>query len=690
MRGTSPKPVSDPGQARGSRKQDLRTLARSTLAACLLTLGSSSLCAQQQPENSSTTALKRLSVEELMDVQVTSVSKSRESLAGAAAAVAIVSNEDIRRSGATTLPDALRFVPGLHVANETADSWVVSSRGFSGVNSAKLLVLSDTRSIYTPLFSGVFWEAQDYFLEDIDHIEVIRGPGAALWGSNAVNGVINILTKNAADTQGEYLETAAGTQERVSAAARYGGESANHLYYRVFGKYFDQGAAQHPAGSSPDDWQLGHVGFRADWHATSADALTVQGDAYDGRVGQVAPAVNVLGRPGPVGKLRAAVGGANVLGRWQHSSGENADIQLRLYYDRTHRNDPTFLDDLDTVDLDFQQRFTAARAQELTWGLNYRSMHDRNVGKGIFNLQPASSRDNLVSGFVQDQISLRDSLRVTLGTKLEHNDFSGFEVQPSVRAAWDLSRRRTVWGAVSRAVRVPTRIERDVAIDVTNPLGNPVARLLGNRDFHAEELLAFELGYRWQALENLSCDLAAFHNRYHGLASLEFGTPFIDPNTGQTVFPVLNRNLTDARTEGFEALATYSPRRYWRLSLTYTYTDMSLDPHGQDLNRGRFTEGATPRNQIGVRSSLDLPGGFQVDAQLRSLSAIRSSPDIVTGQGIPGYNELDVRLAWQAWKQLEISVDGRNLLHDHHVEFGAPDQRSAMERSVYGKIAWGF
>src|SRR5882724_2525089 len=253
MPGRSPKPVSNPGQARGDGVHDLCTLSRSTLAWWLLTLGSSSLCAQQQPDNSSAAALKRLSVEELMDVQVTSVSKSRESLAGAAAAVAIVSNEDIRRSGATTLPDALRFVPGLHVASQTADSWVVSSRGFSGVNSAKLLVLSDTRSIYTPLFSGVFWNAQDYLMEDIDHIEVIRGPGAALWGSNAVNGVINILTKSAAYTQGDYLETAAGTQQRVSAAARHGGEIADRVDYRVFGKYFDQGAEQHPAGSSPDD-----------------------------------------------------------------------------------------------------------------------------------------------------------------------------------------------------------------------------------------------------------------------------------------------------------------------------------------------------------------------------------------------------------------------------------------------------
>jgi len=654
-------------------------------AACL-----AALALARADEAPSTAELKKLSVEELLNIEVTSVSRSRESLAGAAAAVAIVTSVDIKSSGALSVPDALRYVPGLHIANTAADDWAVSSRGFSGVNSEKLLVLSDTRSIYTPLFSGVFWDVQDYLMEDIDRIEVIRGPGAALWGSNAVNGVININTKSAEETQGGYLEAGGGTEQRVTAAARYGGAVAGEGYYRVFGKYFDQKAALDPPGSSPDGRRLGHVGFRSDWKPGVADGFTVQGDAYEGTVGQLFPSVSVIGRPGPTGRLEVGVSGGNVLGRWSHTESADSDTQIRFYYDRTHRNDPAFNDDLDTLDWDFQQRLVPARGQELIWGLSYRGMNDRNTGKGLFALKPQSAWDNLYSGFVQDQFAFRDALHVTLGTKLEHNSFSGFEAQPSVRATWDLSSNRTVWGAVSRAVRVPTRLERDVNIYVTDPAGNPVELLAGNTRFHSEELVAFELGHRWQVVQNTSLDLAAFHNRYRGLASLELGTIHVDPTTGQIVIPIVNRNATDGRSDGAEALVTYAPLAYWKLSLTYSYIDMRLDPHGLDLNHGKLAEGSTPRNQVGLRSFLDLPANLQVDALLRALSAVRSQPDAPLGGEVPAYEELDLRVAWHGWRNTEVSVVGQNLLHDHHVEFGAPGMRSGLQRSVYGTITWRY
>lgn len=637
---------------------------------------------------STPTALKRLSIEQLMDVEVTSVSKTRESLLNAAAAVSIVTDEDIRRSGATTVPEALRFVPGLFVARETSNSWSVSSRGFSGVNSQELLVLSDTRSIYTPLFSGVFWDVQDYLMDDIDRIEVIRGPGGTLWGSNAVNGVINITTKPAQDTQGGYFEAETGTQEHVTTALRYGGKLADDAYFRVFGKFTDVDAELDPPGASPDSWRLGHVGFRSDWQASSRDALTVQGDLYDGLIGLVEPSITILNRPSPSGRLQTGVNGGNVLGRWQHAFAATSDMQIRLYYDRTHRNDPSFRDDLDTIDLDFQHRFLLARRHEITWGLSYRFLNDRDEGKGVFALNPPSARDHLYSGFVQDQVSLGRTLRITVGTKLEHNDYSGYEVQPSIRAAWDLAEARTFWAAISRAVRVPDRLERDVDIDVTDPTAPVVGRLLGSRDFHAEELLAFELGYRWQIAPNLSLDLATFQNRYTGLSSLEFATPFVDLNTGQTIVPVVNRNLTDGRADGIETLVTYSPRSNWRLSLDYSYIDMDLTAHGMDLNRGQLVEGSTPRNQIGLRSYLDLPRGLQLDVQFRALSALSKLPASVTGDTIPGYQELDVRLGWRLGHHTQLSLGGQDLLHAHHVEFGAPYQRSSIRRSVYGKIAW--
>jgi iron complex outermembrane recepter protein len=654
--------------------------------------------AQTADPPTSVAELKKLSVEELMGLEVTSVSRNEERLAAAAAAVTIVTGEDIRRSGATTVPEALRLVPGLHVARQTSSAWVVASRGFSSINSEKLLVLSDTRSIYTPLLSGVFWDQQDYLLQDIDRIEVIRGPGATLWGSNAVNGVINITTKSARDTQGLYTETSAGTQEHASVAARYGGRIGNRAFYRVFGKFFDRDATFGANPVSPDDWEAGHAGWRVDWHSTSSppadptprDTVTVQGDIYSGDVGQLIPSVIVEGRQGPQGRLRVGVGGGNMLARWRRTTSRDADLQLRVYYDRSHRDDPMFVDDLDTVDVDLQHRLSPARDHELTWGATYRFTSHRNDSRIIFSVDPPSSRDHLVSGFLQDQITLPHSLRLTIGTKLEHNEFSGFEVQPSGRVAWQASPNHVLWGAVSRAVRVPTRFERDIAIDLTDPQGDPVARLLGNREFGAERLLAFEGGYRWLVLDGLATDLAAFYNRYTGLSSLEFGDPFLDPLRQRTIVPVENQNLTSGRARGIEALVTHAPIPTARFTASYAYLDLSLDSEGGDLNRGEFLSGSTPRHQLGVRSSVDLPGRFQVDGLFRYLSAIRRLPTSLTGEGIPAYAELDVRLAWLGWRRAELSLIGKNLLHEHHAEFGVAGARGEISRSIHAGFAWGF
>ena len=289
---------------------------------------------------------------------------------------------------------------------------------------------------------------------------------------------------------------------------------------------------------------------------------------------------------GPEGRLRVNVSGGNVLSHWQHTFDESSDVQVRLYYDRTHRNDPSFVDDLDTVDLDFQHRFALAYGQEIIWGLSYRAMNDRNEGKGGFALNPPTSLDTIYGGFIQDQLSLGETVHVTLGTKLEHNDFSGFEAQPSIRAAWDVTPTQTLWSAISRAVRVPTRLERDIDIEVPEPGGNPVLALLGNPKFHAEELVAFELGYRWQIAPTLFLDLASFHNHYTTWLPWSLPCHHRSLRTGQPISPIVNENLTDGRADGIEGLITYSPQPYWRLSLTYTYTDLSLDPHGEDLNHG--------------------------------------------------------------------------------------------------------
>jgi iron complex outermembrane receptor protein len=646
------------------------------------------LCAgANAPDPEPLEGLKRLSFEELMNVEVTSVSRREEVLRDAAGAVAVLTPENLRRSGAETIPDALRLVPGMHVGEQTASSWTVSARGFSSITSEKLLVLSDTRSIYTPLFSGVQWDAQDYLIEDIDRIEVIRGPGAALWGSNAVNGVINITTRSARDTHGAFVEAGAGTFDRAWVEGRYGGETTGGVHYRVFGKYLDRDETEHGIADTDDEWRLGHVGFRTDWDGSTGNAFTVQGDAYSSDVGKLQPSITIIGRDNPSGELDTQVSGGNLLARWQHSTGENSDVQLRAYYDYTRRDDPSFLDTLHTFDLDFQQRLAELARHEILWGASYRLTSNRNRSGGLFAVEPEDSDDQLFSGFIQDQMKLGDSVHLTIGTKLENNDFSGFEVQPSIRVAWSPRESRTLWGAVSRAVRVPTRLERDIAIEITPPGANPVGRLLGSKDFAAERLIAYEAGYRWQPAKKLSLDLALFYNDYDRLASLEFGTPFIGPD-GRVVVPIVNENLTAGYTRGAELLAEWSPIDIWHLALSYTHLDMSLTPSGADLNRGEWIEGATPRSMAGLRSWLTLGERFEFDGQYRRQSRIRSIPQVDSGEGIAGYAELDLRLGWHLSDHWQLALVGENLLHHEHVEFGPPAGRGAIERAAYMKAAW--
>lgn len=661
------------------------TFQRNTLSGLLLL--AFAIAAARADEAAPMQTLANLSLEELSNIEVTSVSKRAQNLQSAAAAITVVTNEEIRRSGATTVPDALRFVPGLNVAQQSASDWAVSARGFSSVNSEKLLVLSDTRSIYTPLFSGVLWDVQDYLLADIDRIEVIRGPGATLWGSNAVNGVINITTKKAQDTQGLLIETAAGTNTKLNAAARYGDTANNGASYRVFGKYVDYGDTINDSSHSNDDWRLGHVGARTDWDVTAADSITVQGDLYRGTLGQLNPSITVIGRQGPTGALDAEVSGGNVLARWQHRIDNDSNFSLRAYYDRTHRDDPSYRDELDTFSVDFQYAWNWTRQQWL-WGLNYQVTDNRNESKIIFDVDPDSSRDQLLGFFIQDQITLTDNLHFTLGTKFEHNDFSGDEWQPSARIAWDFTDRQTLWAAVSRAVRVPTRLERDIAVDASDPTINPIFRLQGNSNFDSEVLVAYEAGYRWQARDNLNLDIAAFHNRYSDLGSLEVGTPYVDANSGFTIVPIINDNKTDGTTRGIETQINYFPLPTWRLVANYSYLDMQLDPRGLDINRGAFFAGSTPRHQAGLRSFSDLPGDFQLDVHLRYLSKIRHLPEIVNGEGIGEYAEMDVRIAKQLTEQLEVSLVGQNLLHDRHIEFGAPAARGEIQRGMYVKMVW--
>src|SRR5438552_3237702 len=430
----------------------------------------SGLPAQTNVAVGSASQLKQFSLEELLNLEVTTVSKRPEKLTEAASAIQVITQEDIRRSGASSIPEALRLASNLEVAQVDSRQWAISARGFNSTTADKLLVLIDGRTVYTPLYAGVFWDFQDTLLEDLDRIEVISGPGATLWGANAVNGVINITTKQAKDTQGVLLLGGGGTELRDFGGVRYGGALAPNLHFRVYGQYFDRDSMVFPTGQdAANDWHLGQGGFRLDWDASASTLLTLQGDLYDGRIAQ----------PGTTGDI--TVDGSNVIGRWSHTFAEDSDLKLQVYYDRTHRRIPdVFAEDLDTYDVDFQHRFPLGERHDLVWGLGYRLIEDDVSNSPILAFLPARVSRQWFSGFVQDEITLvKDRLHLTLGTKIEHNDYTGFEVQPSARLAWRLSQQQTVWAATSRAVRTPSRIDRELFA----PGRPPFTLLTGGPDF---------------------------------------------------------------------------------------------------------------------------------------------------------------------------------------------------------------
>lgn len=636
-----------------------------------------------QAPGTSVQDLKRLSVEALMDIEVTSVSRRPERLLGAPAAIEVLTQEDIRRAGVTNLPSALRLSNNLDVAQENAHEWVISARGFSSDVGNKLLVLMDGRTLYTPLFSGVFWDRQDYVLEDIDRIEIISGPGGALWGANAVNGVINISTKSAHDTPGVYFEAGSGDDLQALAAARYGGKIGGDTSYRVYAKYADRDNQFLPDGSAASDaWHTGQGGFRLDTDSTARDRFTLQGDLYRNK-----EQIQTGGE--------ATVSGANLLGRWSRQLAGDADMSLQIYYDRTHLELPvpaavfapagTFEDDLDTYDLDFQHSMPLGDRHHLVWGLGLRFTHDSVQNAPGLAFFPATLDQSLYSAFVQDEIKLRDELIVTLGTKVEHTDYTGFEVEPSVRAQWNLSDRQIVWSAISRAVRTPSRIDRDIS--QPSP-GYLIVILQGGHEFESETLLAYEVGYRAQLGTNLTAAVSTFYNDYDNLRSTSISSP--DP-LFKLPFPFFFENNLEGETYGVELTSTLQPHDRWRLHAGYRLlqSDLRVKPGKFDFNN-TLNETNDPQQQFSLRSSFDLASNIELDAWVRWVDR-RKMNNVGVEASVPDYAELDVRLAWRPTQRLELSLAGQNLLHDQHPEFGAPGPaRLELGRSVYGKIALRF
>jgi iron complex outermembrane receptor protein len=615
----------------------------------LLASGAGALAAEtpQQLAN-----LADLSIEELGNIQVTSVSKHAERLSDAPASIYVITAEEIRRSGATRLPEALRLAPNLQVAQANANTYAISARGFNSTTANKLLVLIDGRAVYTPLFSGVFWDAQDVPLEDVERIEVISGPGAALWGANAVNGVINVITRRSSDSQGGLAYARAGNLER-GYGARYGGTIGDTGSYRLYGRSFDVFNTPSASGvTASDGWTRGQVGFRTDW-GTAANGFTLQGDGYQGKLDQA------IGDD-------STIAGGNLLGRWNRDLAEWGGLQVQTYFDNTERDIPgTFAEHLNIFDFEFQHSPRAIGSHAITWGGGYRYGVDHVTNSAVLAFLPADRNLRWSNVFAQDEIALKDDLRLTLGAKFENNYYTGTDFMPSVRLAWKPEPQRLVWGAVSRAVRAPSRIDRDFFVNAP-----PILNLQGGPGFTSEVVDVFEIGYRAQPSPQSSYSLSVFHNVYDNLRSLE-------PASGGAV--VID-NKMEGTTDGLEAWGTYQAAKNWRLSAGGFLLKQRLNfkPDSGDTNLA--AAGNDPAHQLMLRSSLDLPDRSQLDVIVRYVGALPNP-------SVPSYTVMDVRYGMPLRRDLELSFAARNLLDAPHAEFGAGGA-SVVSKGGYVELKW--
>jgi iron complex outermembrane receptor protein len=639
-----------------------------------------------------------LPLEELMNIEVISTAKQAQPLADAASAVFVITQEDLRRTGVTNIPDALRMVPGMQVARIDANKWAVTARGFNGRFANKLLVLIDGRTVYTPTFSGVYWEVQDLLLEDIERIEVIRGPGASLWGANAVNGVINILTKHAADTQGGLVSLTVGNEERAIVGLRYGGQLGDNAFYRLYGKYLERDDLVNEQGDDSDDnWDLQRSGFRLDWNPTSQHTLNLQGDLYQGSLDETLTVPTLTPPYNQTTSDNIQVSGGFLQGRWEFTQSPTSQFQVQTYYQREERDETIARQELDTLDVDFQHNLSWGGHQDLVWGLGYRYTQDDFDDTTISSFTPSNRDTHLFSGFFQNTSRLLDDqVAITVGSKLEHNDYTGWEVQPSLRGLWALHPNHRLWAAVSRAVRIPSRSEHDgqlstFSIPPMAPINLPATIVLTlDRGFNAEKLIAYELGYRFFPTNTASLDIAGFYYDYDDLRDLEFGTPFFAGGISSPylVIPSFWNNALDSHIIGVEVAAAWRPRTRWQLHLAYSYLQSEID--GARTAEQIDPNSTTPSHQISLRSSHDLSDYFTLDVWLRYVDNL---PDVPTIQrGIDDYLTFDLRLGWQPLRNLEVSLVGTNLIDPTHVEFvqelySYPVQ---VERSIYGQLKWSF
>jgi len=621
--------------------------------ATLLALGSATSALAQGPEAPPET-LADFSLEELANIQITSVSKRAERLSDAPASVFVITADDIRRTGVTSIPEALRLAPNLEVARINSSSYAISSRGFNNGIGNKLQVLLDGRILYTPLFSGVFWDTPDVMLEDVERIEVLSGPGTTLWGANAVNGVINIVTRRASDTQGALASVSAGDRES-NYALRFGGGIGNGAY-RIYGKFFERDATELTSGASRhDSWDRGEIGFRADW-GTATDGFTLQGATYRGSLDTAFP-------------RDLKISGTNLLGRWNRTLASGGATQLQAYFDRNDRDIPNSIRQrLKIYDVEFQHEVGGLEKHNLVWGINHRGANDQVTNRPTTAFLPADRDLHWTSVFVRDEFALRDDrFKVIGGLRVEHNSYTGTEVMPTLRFTWKPSAAQLLWIAASRAVRTPSRFDRDFF-----RFGQ--SRLLGGPDFRSEVANVYSVGYRSQPSPRFSYSMTVSHHDYEHLRSFE-RLPSGD-------FVIGNKMEGDATS--LEAWGVVQLTERWRVSAGGAWLDQSLRLKADSTDPvGVRGAGNDPEYHWILRSSLDLPGQLELDTSIRHVAALPNPH-------VPAYTAIDARLGWRPNDRFELSLTGQNLFDEQHVEFGTTTTASQIEREFRVAIRWMF
>lgn len=635
-----------------------------------------------------------LSLAELGNIEVTTASKEPERVMNTAAAVYVITQEDIERSGATDIPEALRLAPGVEVARADSHTWSVGIRGFGSNLTRNVLVLIDGRTVYTTLLAGTYWEVQNVVMSDIDRIEVIRGPGGTIWGPNAVNGVINIITKNTKDTHGALVEAESGNLQSGVLNAHYGGGNSSGFDYRVYTLGFDRGPEYHTDGNRFDSWRPAQAGFRMDWANSSPDSFTLQGDIYDEGAGTGVTDANYTPPYSQTVYGTERLSGGNILGGWKRIYEEGKDLQLQFFYDRTNRHQPNFTDLRDTYDVDFLDRFRLPGREQISWGLGTRFSHGDNpiVVPGLTFL-PEERTDRLLTAFLQDEIALIDKkLTLTAGTKFLRTNFTGWQLQPSGRLLWTPTDKQSVWASFTHAVRTPSDAEENFTL--LGFTGNIVdglpffARFNPNPHFRSEELNGYEAGYRLLLRKTLYFDIATFFNHYSDLFSEDVtGALFVetDPGPPHILLPADFGNGLYGTTKGVEFAPEWRPLPFWRLRASYSYLQMGVKeaPHTMDIGTAPSVNGSSPKHQMALQSGLDFAKVLSFDLTYRYVSSLAALT-------VPAYSTGDARFDWHVSRQFKFSAVGHNLLQPRHPEFGGVDPGPTVQikRSGYGQITW--